>query len=197
MLSFTAACVCAVVFIDKVDAYFEQHGWICYMCTILVMVGMYLQTCMDKYFRPFPYNYLLLVYFTLAWSGMVAGFCAFQEPQMILLSTIMTALMTISLTLVACCVNSEMTWCYGIGATILLSIWPAIIFAVLNPSKTLSTILAMFGTVLASCYIIIDTEKIVGNYLEEDEYVFGALALYKDILVLFLSLLEILGSTAR
>jgi len=153
------------------------------------MAGMVMQTCMSGVFRPYPMNLILLVYFTLAWSGMVAGFCAFQEPLMVFLAALLTAIMTIALTLVALCVKSEMTWCYGIGATIIFAIWPAIIFVCFNPDRTRQTMLAFFGTIIASVYIIIDTDKIIGTYGNKDEYIFGAMMIYRDILVLFLSLL--------
>ena len=79
----------------------------------------------------------------------------------------------------------------------LLASWPAIIFAVIDPGYSMTSMMAFFGTVVASCYIIIDTEKVMNSYGKKDEYIFGALALYKDILVLFMSLVEILGKSSR
>ena len=153
------------------------------------MAGMFLLGCCEKTFRQVPLNYLLLVYFTIAWSGMVASFCAFQDPLIILIASIMTAFMTVGLSLVSICIANEMTWCYGIGATLLMATWPAIVFGVLRPDYTRTTIMAFFGTIIASIYIIIDTAKIMASYGKTDEYIFGALALYKDILVLFMTLL--------
>jgi len=68
---------------------------------------------------------------------MTAGLCAFSDWQMVLICAIMTSLMTISLTLVAICIKHEMTWCYGVGATFLLAVWPAIIFAIIEPKRSL------------------------------------------------------------
>ena len=79
----------------------------------------------------------------------------------------------------------------------MLSVWPAIIFAIVDPKRSFYTMLAFIGTILASCYIIIDTEKVMETYGATNEYIYGALALYKDILVMFISLLSILGTSNR
>lgn len=197
MLTFTAGCVFVVVYDDRVNKYLKARGWIAFSFVGAVMLGMFLHSCCLGFFRESPMNYVLLVYFTLAWSGMVAGFCAFSTPKVVLLAASMTALMTIGLSLIALCIQREMTWCYGLGATVLLATWPAIIFAVLDPGYTRTSIMAFFGTMIASCYIVIDTAKVMAAYGKSDEYIIGTLALYRDILVLFLSLLTILGQSSR
>ena len=89
----------------------------------------------------------------------------------------MTFLMTLALTLVALCIKNEMTWCYGIGATFMLALWPMLIFIIYNPAKTMNGIIAFFGVIISSIYIVIDTEKIMDTYGADDEYIYGALAL--------------------
>lgn len=106
----------------------------------------------------------------------------------------MTVLMMFSLSLVALCINQEMTWCYGIGSTFMLAVWPMLIMLILQPKLYIETIASFFGVAFASVYIIIDTEKIMTYYGPGDEALYGALALYKDVIVLFISLLSILGA---
>jgi protein lifeguard len=51
-----------------------------------------------------------------------------------------------------------------------------------------------------SLYIIYDTQLIVGNKqnkLEIDDYIFAAMALYIDIVRLFIYILRILGAAKR
>jgi len=57
--------------------------------------------------------------------------------------------------------------------------------------KILDTILACFGTVLFSLYIIYDTHIIFTKY-KENEWVIASIGLYLDIVNLFLQLLRLL-----
>ena len=59
------------------------------------------------------------------------------------------------------------------------------------------TIFSFVGAIFCSFYIIYDTKSIIGGKkyrLQVDDYVFGVVALYVDIIGLFLYLLSILGS---
>ena len=57
----------------------------------------------------------------------------------------------------------------------------------------LSILISVFGAVLASIYIVLDT-KMIMERLELDEYIIGALFLYTDIIQLFMYLLSLLGA---
>jgi len=197
MLFFTTLCVICVIKSPKLLTYFEESGSVLFVCIGFVIAGIIMQTCCRHTFRQSPMNYILLAYFTISWSVMTAGFCAYANWRIVLICSIMTSLMSFSLVMVAFCIKHEMTWCYGIGATFMLSVWPAIIFAIVDPKRSFYTMLAFIGTILASCYIIIDTEKVMETYGATNEYIYGALALYKDILVMFISLLSILGTSNR
>ena len=133
MLSFTAGCVLAVVMHPELKKWIQQRGVICFICLGCVMLGMILQMRCADTFRIVPLNWLLLIYFMVAWSGMVAGFCAFQDPMNVLIASALTAFMTFGLSLVAICIKNEMTFAYGIGATFVMATWPAIVFGVMRP----------------------------------------------------------------
>ena len=58
---------------------------------------------------------------------------------------------------------------------------------------------ASIGAFLFSCYIIFDTQLMMGGKhkyaIDPEEYIFGALNLYLDIINLFLFILRIIGAS--
>ena len=65
-------------------------------------------------------------------------------------------------------------------------------------NNVLQMICAGVGAILFSCYIVYDTQLIVGGSHKKyqfsvDDYVFAAITLYLDIINLFLYLLELIG----
>lgn len=65
-------------------------------------------------------------------------------------------------------------------------------------NSVLQLICAGVGAILFSCYIVYDTQLIVGGshykyQFEIDDYVFAAITLYLDIINLFLYILQIIG----
>lgn len=64
----------------------------------------------------------------------------------------------------------------------------------------LQIVYAAFGALLFSVYLIIDTQMIVGgnhrNQISPEEYIFGAITLYTDIINIFMFLLQLLGASS-
>jgi FtsH-binding integral membrane protein len=197
MLTFTSGCVGYIVLNPKANEYIKERGFLVYIFLILTLLGMIIHTCCKSVVSESPMNYLLLVYFNVVWTGMVAGMCAFSTPKVVLLAASMTAAMVLGLTLLGLSIKNEMSFAHGFMATCLMAVWPGVIFIVIDPTKTRTVVLAFVGTIFASVYIVIDTVKVMAAYGKGDEYIMGTIALYRDILVLFLSLLTILGASSR
>jgi len=66
-------------------------------------------------------------------------------------------------------------------------------------SRTLNLVYAAIGAIIFSMYIVYDTQIMVGGKhkysLSPEEYVFGALNLYLDIINLFMYILSIIGNS--
>ena len=122
-------------------------------------------------------------------------FCAFYDPNIVLVAAVTTCAVTIGCTLIAMCIPGEMTWCYGIAGAIMCAMWPLIFFSLFWPTKFIANLIAFLGAILASVYIVIDTKNIMKR-LELDEYVIGALFLYCDIIQLFMYLLSLMGNNS-
>ena len=152
---------------------------------------------------------ILLGIFTLAESYMVSNICGLYTPESILQAAVATAGATFGLTVFAYTTNYDFTeWVhffYGKIFLILGFCWSFVmiivwviflnLFFLIHSSLLLGLYAAVFA-VIYSIYILIDTQMIMGGKKYEislDNYVFGAVMLYIDIIGLFLKLLRLLG----
>ena len=67
-------------------------------------------------------------------------------------------------------------------------------------SEFLEIMIGLGGAILYGLYLIYDTQLIMGGKrgaLEIDDYIFGALMLYLDVIVLFLKILKLLNKLSE
>eukprot|EP00437_Effrenium_voratum_P012533 CAMPEP_0181447316 /NCGR_PEP_ID=MMETSP1110-20121109/26557_1 /TAXON_ID=174948 /ORGANISM="Symbiodinium sp., Strain CCMP421" /LENGTH=261 /DNA_ID=CAMNT_0023571421 /DNA_START=50 /DNA_END=835 /DNA_ORIENTATION=+ len=163
--------------------------------------------CCPNTMRESPTNYVLLALFTLAEAIMVGFVCANYTVQSVVVAFGITALVVVSLTLFACQTKYDFTGLmpYFFVATIVLCGFG---FAMSMASwfgasqtggfRTMYMVYAAFGALLFSGYIVLDTQMIVGGKhstfrFTVDDYVMAAIAIYLDIINLFLYILSLLG----
>ena len=119
------------------------------------------------------------------------------DPRSVATAAVMTAAVTISLTAYAFSDKSKDFTIMGGMRFMFFGILIASIFvSFIISSPILKTMLSSGLAVIYGIYLIIDTQLIVGNKglsLEIDDYIFGAMMLYLDIIQLFIKILEIFG----
>ena len=75
------------------------------------------------------------------------------------------------------------------------------ILAIFIRNKILDLVYASLGALVFSCYIVFDTQMMLGGKhkysISPEEYIFAALNLYLDIVNLFLYILAIVGGSRR
>ena len=151
--------------------------------------------------RKVPMNYILCTVFTLCWTYMIAFICSFYDPQLVLMCTLMTAVLTITLSVFACVTSLDMTemcgpfFCWGLllifTISMLMSVLSMVVFTF---TETWYPFAAGFALIVYGIYLMIDTQLIIGQgryKLSIDDYIIGSIILYMDIIMIFLKLLEI------
>jgi FtsH-binding integral membrane protein len=168
-----------------------------YVCTIAIILVL---VCCGNSRRKYPLNYILLSAFTLCEGYMVATIASFYSSTAVVHAVATTFLLVVALTVYAWQTKYDFTTMGGILLAALFSFiifgWIAA-FMCVYPCTTLSTVYACIGAFLFSCYLIYDTQLMVGgrkHELSPDEYVFAALNLYLDIVMLFLYILSLFGN---
>ncbi|XP_077497204.1 protein lifeguard 2-like isoform X2 [Amblyomma americanum] len=110
-----------------------------------------------------------------------------------------TAGVFMMLTMFAMQTAIDFTACTGISFVLLILLIVFGIVVAIFPSKALFMVYSCAGAGLFSLFIVMDTQLITGGSnrryaISAEDYIFGALTLYLDIINLFLSVLNIMNS---
>ena len=196
-LTFTSICVTFTASNPNSVKFFKDNPWLMLLSSIVLIVTMYSLFCYRSLSRQIPLNYILLTLFTWAMSFSACASVSTFEPQIVIIAAVLTALVVVALTLYACTTKSDFTYCGGLLFICSLLLIGSIILSIIFQSHFLQIIISVFICLLYGVYLIYDTQLVVGgkNYqLEVDDYIIGALALYIDIVYLFLEILRLLGN---
>jgi protein lifeguard len=138
--------------------------------------------CCKSCARAVPGNYILLFLFTAAWSYMVAGICGYYDPTSVFVVACMTLSMTVGLTFLGCFMkDDDVNCCIGFATALVFVLIPMIIFSWFYMDRFLFIMISGLVVLLTSIYIIIDA-NMIAKRLSVDDYIFGALTLYIDII---------------
>lgn len=150
------------------------------------------------YSQKHPVNYILLATFT-AFMGFSVGLtCAFTAGKVILESAILTAVVVVSLTLYtfwAAKRGHDFSFLAPILFAGFMVLLVFILIQIFIPLGRLShMIYGALASIIFSGFIIYDTDNLIKRYTY-DQYIWAAVALYLDVINLFLSLLTLLRAS--
>ena len=160
--------------------------------TLGTFLTLFLSWC---YGKSYPMNYIILFLFTLCESYSVSYICLYYQPTSILLAWGLTASIFIILSAYVMYTGKDFSF---MGAGLFACLWILIIGGFIQiiwlpNDQILNTVMAAFGAMVASGYILYDTSEII-HRLDPDDFVFACMNLYLDIIMLFLRLLELFGN---
>lgn len=166
--------------------------------SIMTIAAICYMSCKPEAARKYPTNYILLAVITVG-MGITTGVTTTRfDPISVIGVAALTGGIVFCLMLFAMQTKFDFTGFgpYLFAGLIFLTLFGIVLIFV--QSETGRLIRAIIGALLFSMYIIYDTQLIVGgknrkHQMSIDDYVFGALMLYMDIINLFLYLLELFG----
>ncbi|XP_013931285.1 PREDICTED: protein lifeguard 2 [Thamnophis sirtalis] len=136
----------------------------------------------------------ILVYFT--------NITCYYNTTSVLLCLGITTLVCLSVTLFSFQTKYDFTSCQGVLFVMLMVLlFSGIILAFMLPFHYvpwLQAIYAVLGAVVFTMFLAFDTQLLMGNRryaMSPEEYIFGALNIYLDIIYIFSFLLQIFGSS--
>eukprot|EP00913_Durusdinium_trenchii_P019281 g18123.t1 len=167
---------------------------------VLSIACMCIFACCPQTMRQTPTNYLLLALFTLAESVLVGFISAHYTQESVLLVLATTCIVVVSLILFACQTKYDITGylpyvlvaCMGLfGFGFILTIAAFCGMGNSPVFQTMRLVYSMCGVLVFSCFIVLDTQLIVGGKHSKfrfgvDDYCMAAINLYMDIVQLFL-----------
>ena len=199
-LVFTCTCIIITISNQNSVEFFVNNQWLLMLsmiATIAISLSLY---CFSGIARRVPLNYILLFLFTAFMSLSVCAMVSVADPYMVLIAGVLTATISLSLTVYAYTTQNDLTVFGGMlyaAGFLMLGIGLLSIFI---HNKVFQIIASGIGCLFAGVYIIYDTQLIVGGkryQLEIDDYVIGALSLYVDIVYLFIEILRLIQEIQR
>jgi len=183
------------------NARLDVEKWliVCVVSSILGLVILIPMMCCTKLRTSCPLNYILLGLFTVCESLSLGVVGLVYTTESIMMAAGLTFAMVLALTIFAFQTKIDFTQCRSAMFVILfLFIICGIMFAFMPYSRQMEIVYAGIGAAIFSIYLIIDTQMMMGGShkfsISPEEYVFAAIAIYLDIINLFLYLLKIFGS---
>ena len=208
-LTFTFGCATMVKLNDEMNDSLrddENTTAIAILITCIVLSLVFLCTIdgSKSVVRVVPCNFIALSLFTVCWAYIISFICAQCDKEVVLMTSVSTAAITISLTLYAMFTKTDFTKlcgpfvCYALlmifTVQMLLS-WLSLF--VFSWTGAWIPFTAGFCVIIYGLFLIIDTQRIVGGGRHElsiDDYIIGAMYLYLNILYLPIDLLDCLPS---
>eukprot|EP00933_Yihiella_yeosuensis_P051209 TRINITY_DN49081_c0_g1_i1.p1 TRINITY_DN49081_c0_g1~~TRINITY_DN49081_c0_g1_i1.p1 ORF type:complete len:287 (-),score=39.47 TRINITY_DN49081_c0_g1_i1:319-1086(-) len=178
-----------------------------WMSAFTTVVVSFVFLCCPGTMRKSPTNYVLLSVFTAA-EAVLIGFISVQyTAQSVLMVFAITAVMVIGLSLFACQTKYDFTgflpylFCAMLALCALgFVMWIASLCGLAGTGAfaTMNVVYSALAAFIFSCYIVLDTQMIVGGkhsryQFTVDDYCMAAINLYLDIINLFIYLLQLLG----
>eukprot|EP00238_Polyblepharides_amylifera_P006256 CAMPEP_0196579656 /NCGR_PEP_ID=MMETSP1081-20130531/24160_1 /TAXON_ID=36882 /ORGANISM="Pyramimonas amylifera, Strain CCMP720" /LENGTH=254 /DNA_ID=CAMNT_0041899303 /DNA_START=158 /DNA_END=922 /DNA_ORIENTATION=+ len=188
----TAAVSGTIVLNDSIKNAMVQTPGLLFLAAFLPLVGLIPLYC---YRNSHPLNLALLAAWTCFIAVSVGITTSFYSGAIIFEALLITALVTVSLTLYTFFgVKKGQDFGY-LGPMLFAGLMTLIVGGFVGfffpMGETIHFIFALAGAGIFSLYIVYDTNELIMRH-SVDEYVWASVALYLDIINLFLKMLEIL-----
>lgn len=192
----TFSVVCIFTFSTVVKKFIRKQFWI-YITSVVVFVVVALALSFSGNFRRrYPWNILGLSIITLSLSCMVGCVASFHDTQAVMIALGSTVVIAFSLLAYSLQTRISYTCCYGTLLLLLVSAAMFGFFCIFYYTRPLHVLYGILGAILFSVFLAVDAQLIVLNQrcgLSPEEYIFGALILYLDIVMVFLYILMAMG----
>nr|XP_049583017.1 protein lifeguard 3 isoform X1 [Syngnathus scovelli] len=200
-LTVTFSVVAVFTFVEPVKMFVIRYPGIYWASLVVYFVVYCILICCKEPRRRFPWNLVLLGVFTVALSYMSGTISSYYETKAVLLAMGITALVCVTVTVFCFQTKVDFTSCGGFLciAAILLIIIGMVTSIVLafHYVPWLHMLYAAIGAIVYTLFLVYNTQLLIGNRelaISPEEYVYGALSLYIDIVHIFLFILQISGS---
>lgn len=197
-LAITVA-VSAVFILSPAANLYVRHNpwtfWVAFGVSLSLILGL---SCSETARRRHPYNLIMLFTFTVCEAFLIGTVTAMYDTDVVLLAAAITTGVTLALSLYAMQTKYDFTTSGGVLMGVLMALIFASILSLFWHTKVLNIVISAVGAILFSCYLVFDIQLMMGGHkyqISTDEYVFGALQLYLDVINLFLYILQLLNSS--
>ncbi|KAG9273900.1 protein lifeguard 1-like [Astyanax mexicanus] len=196
----TFSVVCVFTFSETVKTAVQSNIWVYISSYIIFMVvAMCLSVC-SSFSRLHPWNLISLAVVTLSLSYMVGTVASFHNTTSVVIAMGATLVISFTIIIFSAQTRVDFTICNGIIIILAVDLLMFGFFSIFYYSSMLQILYGCLGALLYSLFLAVDCQLVMGREkysLNPEEYVFGALIIYLDIIMIFLYILMILGGSSN
>ncbi|XP_012283283.2 protein lifeguard 2 [Orussus abietinus] len=203
-LLFTAIFIGLFVFIDEFQIFMIQHWYLWIIALLGFLISYCSISCSQKARRTSPCNIILLIILTISMSYLGAVASVRYTTEIVFLAAVMTAIVTLLITIVATCTSFDLTkhtgFLFIISMVLLAGIIVVSIVTYFTNIRLLQIGIALLGTLALALYLFFDIQVLMGGRkieLEPEEVVFATTQIYVDIVLLYQYILMFIGGVSE
>lgn len=196
-LLLTTGLIAVFLLSEGAKGFVRQNWWftlVSYVAAIAVLIAL---SCCENLRRKSPHNLLLLGAFTLTYGVVIGVIASRYRVEDVLTAAGITVAVCVGLTIFSFQTKWDFTMMGGILFVCLIVLFLFGILAIFL-GDIFRLFLAAAGALLFSVYLVYDTQLMIGGNhkmsISPEEYIFAALNIYMDIIMIFLYLLRLFGS---
>uniref|UniRef100_A0A3B4UER1 Transmembrane BAX inhibitor motif containing 1 n=1 Tax=Seriola dumerili TaxID=41447 RepID=A0A3B4UER1_SERDU len=192
-------------FIRKVRIFIIHHQQSCHLSlhSVVYFLVYCILICCKGPRRRFPWNLVIILFYVFVLI-MKSVFYSYYETKAVFLAMGITAVVCIAVTIFCFQTKVDFTSCGGLLciAAVLLMIIGIVTAIVLSFQYVpwLHMLYAAIGAIVYTLFLVYNTQLLIGNRelaISPEEYIYGALSLYVDIVHIFLFILQISGAATE
>ncbi|XP_067385547.1 protein lifeguard 3 [Emydura macquarii macquarii] len=196
----TVGIIAVFTFVSRVNTFVRRNIAIYYASYAVFLVTYLVLACCKGPRRRFPWNIILLSIFTLAMSFMTGTIASMYSTKAVLISMGITAVVAIIVTIFCFQTKVDFTSCTGLFCVLgIVVMVTGIITAIVLSFKYIAwlhMLYAAIGAIVFTLFLAYNTQLLLGNRkntISPEEYVYGAMEIYMNIVQIFTFLLQIVG----
>ncbi|KAM3728753.1 Transmembrane BAX inhibitor motif-containing protein [Dirofilaria immitis] len=188
------AIVCTTLYATaEIRLFLQEQLWILFISIIGSFVLLF---AMFTYARSVPLNYILLISWTVMQSITVGAVVSFFDVKVVVEAVGLTALTITGLFIYTLQSKRDFQSHWAALFSVSMVFLAASFIHLFIQSALFHFLIATFGAILFSIYLVFDIDRIMHHTSPED-YIEACVSLYLDIINLFLRILEILNEANR
>ncbi|KAJ8255274.1 hypothetical protein GJAV_G00203030 [Gymnothorax javanicus] len=203
-LAVTVGIVAVFTFVHPVQKFVKDYPAVYWVSYAVYFITHMVLVCCKGPRRRHPWNLILLAIFTLAMSYMAGTISSYYSTKAVFLALGITVIVCIIVTVFCFQTKVDFTSCGGLFSVLGIVVFvTGIITAIVLSFKYipwLHMLYAAIGAIAFTLFLAYHTQLLIGNRkhsISPEEYVFGALSIYVDIIQIFLFLLQIIGASTK
>ncbi|XP_059172602.1 protein lifeguard 2-like [Physella acuta] len=199
----TFGFICLFIFVEPIKKWVQNNMWF-YICAyVLFLVLYFVLICCPSVRKNYPGNFICLGLFTLAFSYLTATISSFHDTGIVLMAAGITAAVCLAISLFAIQTKIDFTMCSGLLFALVMVLfffgWACLItYYAWGYSHIMNCVYGGLAALVFGLFLIYDTQQVMGGRkyeLSAEEYIYGALQLYIDIVYIFIIILGFMGNS--